>query len=101
MTCWSRLVSHATWSMPSMSRPFQEANLIGMTLNGESTLHMLGLLQGSFRPDAKFAPCGCWRAMHALVACLVECGIDTVAMESTGVFWIPICAPKSASVERF
>src|SRR5215213_534985 len=28
--------------------------------------------------------------LHVLVAWLVECGIDTVAMESTGVFWIPI-----------
>jgi transposase len=28
--------------------------------------------------------------LHALVAWLVACGIATVAMESTGVFWIPI-----------
>jgi len=28
--------------------------------------------------------------LHALVAWLVACGIDTVAMEATGVFWIPI-----------
>jgi transposase len=28
--------------------------------------------------------------LHALVAWLVACGIDTVAMASTGVFWIPI-----------
>jgi transposase len=28
--------------------------------------------------------------LYALVASLVACGIDTVAMESTGVFWIPI-----------
>src|SRR6266545_6541890 len=28
--------------------------------------------------------------LHALVAWLVACGIDTVALESTGVFWIPI-----------
>src|SRR5215216_2761513 len=28
--------------------------------------------------------------LHALVAWLLECGIDTVAMESTGVFWIPL-----------
>src|SRR5687768_13093964 len=28
--------------------------------------------------------------LQALVAWLVACGIDTVAMESTGVFWIPI-----------
>ncbi len=28
--------------------------------------------------------------VHALAAWLGACGIDTVAMESTGVFWIPI-----------
>jgi transposase len=28
--------------------------------------------------------------LHTLVAWLVTCGIDTVAMESTGVYWIPI-----------
>ena len=28
--------------------------------------------------------------LHALVAWLIACGIDTVVMESTGVFWIPI-----------
>ena len=28
--------------------------------------------------------------LHALVAWLVACGIDTLAIESTGVFWIPI-----------
>jgi transposase len=28
--------------------------------------------------------------LHALVAWLVSCGIDTVAMESTSVYWIPI-----------
>src|SRR6266545_3452178 len=39
--------------------------------------------------------------LHALVAWLLACGIDTVAMESTGVYWIAICAPRSASVECF
>jgi transposase len=28
--------------------------------------------------------------LHALVAWLLECGITTVAMESTGVYWIAI-----------
>jgi transposase len=28
--------------------------------------------------------------LQALVAWLVACGIDTVAMESTGIYWIPI-----------
>jgi hypothetical protein len=39
--------------------------------------------------------------LHALVAWLLACGITTVAMESTGVYWIAICAPRSASVECF
>lgn len=28
--------------------------------------------------------------LHALAAWLLTCGIDTVVLESTGVFWIPI-----------
>src|SRR5262245_30153365 len=28
--------------------------------------------------------------LHALATWLEECGIDTVVMESTGVYWIPI-----------
>ena len=34
---------------------------------------------GTFTPD-----------LHALVDWLVQCRVDTVAMESTGVYWIPI-----------
>lgn len=34
---------------------------------------------GTFTPD-----------LHALVAWLVQCRVDTVAMESTGVYWIPV-----------
>ena len=40
-------------------------------------------------------------ALEALVAWLLKCRIDTIAMESTGGYWVPICAPRSASVERF
>lgn len=34
---------------------------------------------GTFTPD-----------LHALADWLVQCGVDTVAMESTGVYWIPV-----------
>ncbi len=34
---------------------------------------------GTFTPD-----------LHALVSWLIQCRIDTVAMESTGIYWIPI-----------
>jgi hypothetical protein len=39
------------------------------------------------RAFATFTP-----GLHALVAWLLPCGIDTVAMESTGVSWVPIFA---------
>jgi transposase len=35
---------------------------------------------GCFTPD-----------LHAMVQWLKQCGIETVAMESTGVYWIPVC----------
>jgi hypothetical protein len=34
----------------------------------------------------------CTPALHVLVAWLVRCGIDTIAMASTGVSWIPLFA---------
>ena len=34
---------------------------------------------GTFTPD-----------LHALADWLTACGVDTVAMESTGVYWIPV-----------
>jgi transposase len=34
---------------------------------------------GAFTPD-----------LHALTTWLRECGVETVAMESTGVYWIPL-----------
>ncbi len=30
--------------------------------------------------------------LHTLAKWLVKCGVDTVAMESTGVYWIPVYA---------
>jgi transposase len=34
---------------------------------------------GTFTPD-----------LHSLADWLIACGVDTVAMESTGVYWIPV-----------
>ncbi len=39
--------------------------------------------------------------LHALVAWLVACGIDTVAMESTGVFTLPIILLTASSQLNF
>lgn len=35
--------------------------------------------------------------LHALADWLTMCGVDTVAMESTGVYWIPL-SPKAPTV---
>jgi hypothetical protein len=47
-------------------------------------------------PDRTAEPVRCFGTftphLHALADWLVECGIDTVAMESTGVYWIPLLA---------
>ena len=45
-------------------------------------------------PDREPQPVRAFRTftpdLHALVEWLIACGIETVVMESTGVFWIPI-----------
>jgi len=35
--------------------------------------------------------------LHAMAQWLKECRIDSVAMESTGVYWIPVFQPKNGS----
>ena len=46
-------------------------------------------------PDRDAEPvrcCGCFTAdLGALAEWLARCGIETVAMQSTGVYWIPLC----------
>lgn len=43
------------------------------------------------RDDTPVRPFGCFTAdLHAMAAWLKQCGVTTVAMESTGVYWIPV-----------
>jgi transposase len=62
-------------------------NAAGLDIGGEEIVVAVP-------PDRDPQPVRAFRTftpdLHALVAWLVACGIDTVAMESTGVFWIPI-----------
>lgn len=40
--------------------------------------------------------------LHVLVQWLLECGVDTVAMESTGVYWVPLYEMlESAGIKPF
>ena len=38
--------------------------------------------------------------LHELADWLNHCGIDTVAMESTGVYWIPVCQILESKGDR-
>lgn len=43
------------------------------------------------RDDTPVHPFGCFTAdLYAMAAWLKQCGVTTVAMESTGVYWIPV-----------
>ena len=36
--------------------------------------------------------------LHALTDWLLSCGVDTVALESTGVYWIPLYEARTTSI---
>ncbi len=67
--------------------PCLHPNAAGMDLGAEEIVVAVP-------PDRDPQPVRVFRTftpdLHALVTWLVACGIDTVAMESTGVYWIPI-----------
>lgn len=67
--------------------PCMYANAAGMDLGAEEIVVAVPPDRDPqpVRSFATFTP-----DLHALVAWLVACGIDTVAMEATGVYWIPI-----------
>lgn len=47
----------------------------------------VGRAEETVRPFGTFTP-----DLHTLADWLIQCGVDIVAMESTGVYWKPICA---------
>ena len=61
-------------------------NAAGIDIGGKS--HFVAVPQG--RDSDSVRECGCFTEdLQALIGWLKTCQIDTVAMESTGVYWIP------------
>ena len=61
----------------------------GIDIGGES--HWVAIPEGRDPEGRTVREFGCFTAdLHALADWLVQCGITTVAMESTGVYWIPL-----------
>ena len=74
---------------PSLPAPLPHLNLNAAAIDIGSTSHFVAVPEGrdtvSVREFATFTA-----ELHRLADWLAQCGVDTVVMESTGVFWIPV-----------
>jgi len=72
-----------------MSPSWQPINLNAAGIDIGSETHWVSVPLD--RDEKSVRPFGCFTAdLYALADWLQACGIETVAMESTGVYWIPI-----------
>jgi transposase len=73
----------------SMPKHLEHINLMAAGIDIGATSHFVAIPEGSsektVREFRSFTP-----DLYALADWLKECGIQTIAMESTGVYWIPI-----------
>jgi transposase len=80
---------HARPRATALPRHLQQLNLNAAAIDIGATAHFVAVPEGrdrvSVRQFATFTA-----DLHALADWLTHCGVDTVVMESTGVFWIPV-----------
>lgn len=72
---------------PSSSAPLHHPHAAGIDI-GEAEHWVAVPPDRSPQPVRRFGTCTA--DLDALVDWLLDCGITTVAMESTGVYWIPL-----------
>ena len=69
------------------SLPTLNINAAGIDIGSEE--HWVAVPEG--RDESPVRRFGCFTSdLHAMADWLKKCGIDTVAMESTGVYWVPL-----------
>jgi transposase len=69
------------------SLPFVNINAAGIDIGSEE--HWVAVPED--RDEEPVRPFGCFTSdLHAMAEWLKQCGIETVAMESTGVYWISL-----------
>jgi transposase len=80
---------HSRQRTTSRRRHLPHLNLNAAGIDIGATAHFVAVPQGrdtvSVRQFATFTA-----DLHALADWLTQCGVDTVVMESTGVYWIPV-----------
>jgi transposase len=79
------------------SPEFHQINRNAAGIDIGATSHYVAVPHGRDPEGCDVRAFGAFTAdLHALAAWLTRCGIDTVAMESTGVYWIPLFELLSA-----
>src|SRR5436190_20042996 len=85
----SRKSRKSQFNMNSLPPHLQHINLNAAGIDIGSDRHLVAVPEGrdtvSVREFATFTA-----DLHAIADWLEQCGITTVAMESTGVYWIPL-----------
>ena len=75
---------------PSALEQLSRVNLNAAGIDVGATLHVVAVPSGR-DPDSEVRSFGTFTAdLESLADWLTACGIETVAMESTGVYWIPL-----------
>ena len=78
-----------TFKITKLPAELQHINLNAAGIDVGSERHLVAVPEG--RDDVSVREFGTFTAdLEALAAWLKKCGITTVAMESTGVYWIPL-----------
>ena len=83
-----RARSH-TFKITNLPAQLQRLNLNAAGIDIGSERHLVAVPEG--RDEVSVREFGTFTAdLEALAAWLKKCGVTTVAMESTGVYWIPL-----------
>lgn len=76
-------------SASSLPSHLEQVNLNAAGIDIGATVHFVAVPEG--RDPSPVRSFGTFTAdLEALADWLIECGVDTVAMEATGVYWIPL-----------
>ncbi len=74
---------------PDLPTQLQQVNLHAAGIDIGATSHFVAVpTSGDPQPVREFG--AFTRDLHQLADWLQSCGVETVAMESTGVYWIPV-----------
>src|SRR5215475_9901183 len=87
----SRPVAHRHVCAPKLPPELRRTNLNAAGVDVGAASHYVAVPDGRDSEGSDVRAFGAFTAdLYALADWLIRCGIETVAMESTGVYWIPL-----------